>query len=492
MRKTVIWSCVVFFVMFVFSLGSACYAKDITKDVNENFQQSDLRKQCLSATITAINLEIDRYQRWIDFRKQQGEQKDLAELQASLAALEVDLEKYLAMDAEAYVLPEKVDTVAWTGDTPGNDSVLYVEGMSKSGPWYHLVGVAGGEFATLQSNTRYHMSLYPVYPRSYWGMSSAYVFIAEMGAPDVGLVKADSRNKEGAQQPSQGKRIRGEVFMYKYSGPLNELDKCVNYQIYLLKDITSGSKGELMLDSKQSNFDITIAEEKLKEYSYIEFVSTYGNKIIKLNEINDDPLEINLEPEVILKKPAIYLYPTQKSQISIIHNFKGKILNTYPIYTDNWIVVAEQNGDLLNIKDNRGYKYLFWDGVYSFSKEHYQFKSGFYVKNEDYVSFLQSKLTNIGLNENEINDFIVYWLPVMSKYKNCFIHFRINDNIDGSSVLETKPAPETIIRVFMEFSGIDDINSVSKLPEQNLPAFVRKGFTLVEWGGAEIGNSKIE
>ena len=144
------------------------------------------------------------------------------------------------------------------------------------------------------------------------------------------------------------------------------------------------------------------------------------------------------------------------------------------------------------MKDKRQYKYLFWDGAYSFPKEHYQFKSGFYVKNEDYISFLQGKLAVIGLNENEINDFIVFWLPVMNKHQNCFVYFRINDNIDGTSIIETKPPAETTIRVFMEFSGINDINTRMKLPEQLLPTFVRKGFTLVEWGGAEIGNSKIE
>lgn len=295
-----------------------------------------------------------------------------------------------------------------------------------------------------------------------------------------------------AQQPEQGKRIVGEVFVSKYSGPMGELVKCKNYQVYLLKDMEPGSQGELILDAKQSKFDVTISEEEIKDYSYIEFVSGYRNKIIKLNDIKDDPLEIILESEVVVKKPAIYLYPVQKSQIVITHNFKGKILNTYPVYTDNWTVIAEPNGNLLNVQDNRYYKYLFWDGAYAFSNDHYQFKSGFYVKNADYVSFLQSKLAIIGLNEHEINDFIVYWLPMMSNYKNCFVHFRINDNIDGSSVLETKPVADTVIRVFMEFSGVDNLNSAPELPEQTLPSFMRKGFTLVEWGGAEIGNAKIE
>lgn len=298
--------------------------------------------------------------------------------------------------------------------------------------------------------------------------------------------------KEIPQQLSEERKIMGEVFMYKYSGPFNDLVKCDNYRIYLLKDIELGSKGKLILDSKKSSFDFFLSIENLKEYSHIEFVSPYGSKTMKLNEIKDEKLEIILEPIAFIKKPAIYLYPSQKSQISIIHNFKGTILNTYPTYTDNWTVIAEPNGNLLNVKDNRSYKYLFWDGVYSFSNEHYQFKSGFYVKNEDYVSFLQSKLKIIGLNENEINDFIVYWLPAMSQYKNCFVYFRINDNIDGSSVLETEPKAETNIRVFMEFEGIDNIVSAPQLPEQDLPTFIRKGFTLVEWGGAKIGSSNFE
>ena len=487
MRKSIVWLGMLVLVVLVLSFGSAGYADDSREVGNDDIlQQSDLKQQCLSATIAAINVEIDRHQRWIEFRKQQGEPTNLAELQEALAALKADLEKYSTMDAREYVLPERNELVAWTGDKPGKNSILYVEGMAKNGPWYHLAGIAGGEYALLQPNTQYHMTFYSVYPRSYWGMDSSYVYIAQIGGADA------SRSKESAQQPVKGKQIRGEVFMPKFIGLSQDLKRCENYQIYLLKDSKPGAKGELLLDSKKSSFDITLSEEQLQEYSYLEFVSAYSNKTSKLTEINDEPLEIILEAEVILKKPAIYLYPEQSSQISIIHNFKGMIRNTYPLYADNWTVIAEPNGNLLNVKDNRVYKYLFWDGAYSFAKEHYQFKSGFYVKNEDYVSFLQSKLADIGLNENEINDFVVYWLPVMKNYKNCFVYFRINDNIDGSSVLETKPAAETTIRVFMEFSGVDDISSIQKLPEQTLPTFARKGFTLVEWGGTEIGNSKIE
>jgi len=492
MKKSVVWQCVALFVLFALAMGPACYAEGSKQDISDVVQQIGLKKQCLSATITAINLEIDRHQGWIDFRSQQGDQKKIAELQEKLDVLKVDLEKHLAMNAEDYVLPQKASEVAWVGDHSEKNAVLYIENMSKSGPWYHLAGIAGGDYAMLQPNTKTQMSFYPVYPRSYWGMNSAYVYVSGINGSDANITNGDILNKELDQQSVQGKKIRGEVFMSQHMWPFNDLVTCEDYQIYLLKDIKPGSKGELKVDSKKSSFDFTLSEEELGKYSYIEFVSKNGNKTMMVSEIKDDALKIILEPQVIVKKPAIYLYPPQKSQIEITHNFKGKILNTYPSYTDNWTVIAEPNGNLLNVKDSRYYKYLFWDGVYAFPSEHYQFKSGFYIKKEDYVSFLQDKLEIIGLNENEINDFIVYWLPAMSNHNYCFIHFRINDNIDGSSVLETKPAADTKIRVFMEFSGVDSITSASNLPEQFLPSVVRTGFTLVEWGGAEIGNSKFE
>lgn len=477
-KKPMIWTCAVLLACVALSIGSVGYAGPAKSNLAKNagtgeFQQNDLKKQCLAATITAINLEINRYQRWIDFRTQQGDQKAVETLQETLALLQADLKKYTDMDPADYPLPEKVETVGWVGDNPAKDSIFYVDNMSKNGPWYHLAGIRGESYTALSPNARYSAVFYPVYQRSYWNMNSAYIYIADYS------------------EQIQGKRIMGEVFMRQYAFPLDEKEKCDNYQIYLLNDLLSGSKGELLLDSKKSTFDVALSEKQLKKYAYIEFISSTGSKTLKLSELKDNPLEIILQPEVFIKKPAIYLYPVQKSQIVVTHSFKGKIASTYPEYSGNWNVIAEPDGNLFNMKDNRTYQYLFWDGFYSFPAEHYQYQSGFYIKREEYVSFLQTKLAKIGLNEKEINDFIVYWLPVMNKHNNCFVHFRINDNIGGSSVLETQPAAETVIRVFMEFSGQDNISS-HRLPEQNLPSFSRKGFTLVEWGGAEIGSSKVE
>ena len=52
-----------------------------------------------------------------------------------------------------------------------------------------------------------------------------------------------------------------------------------------------------------------------------------------------------------------------------------------------------------------------------------------------------------------------------------------------NAALSISPTPDTLLRVFMAWKPLD--RSV-ELPPQTLAAPVRTGFTLVEWGGAEI------
>lgn len=167
-------------ICFMAVLTTSSFAAPIEgKDEGDN-----LKNACLSATITAIHLEMDRYQRWMDFRKQQGDEKGIAQLQESLDALHEDLIKFQTMDIQDFQLPEKVDEVAWVGDQARTDSILYVANMSKSGPWYHLAGIAGDDYTLLQPNTQYNINLYKVYPRNYWGMNSAYVYITVVDKAD--------------------------------------------------------------------------------------------------------------------------------------------------------------------------------------------------------------------------------------------------------------------------------------------------------------------
>ncbi|MBR4863774.1 MAG: hypothetical protein IKU07_04295 [Oscillospiraceae bacterium] len=54
---------------------------------------------------------------------------------------------------------------------------------------------------------------------------------------------------------------------------------------------------------------------------------------------------------------------------------------------------------------------------------------------------------------------------------------------ENAAALHIAPAPDTVIRVFMTFKGMD---AYLDIPAQTLAAPERKGFTVIEWGGTEL------
>ncbi|MDP9955610.1 hypothetical protein J2X97_001247 [Epilithonimonas hungarica] len=284
-----------------------------------------------------------------------------------------------------------------------------------------------------------------------------------------------------------------------------------NFKIFLFDSKKNPQKSVLKFDSqeKSNQFRIELTTAELYVYKFIEIATTKGAKVFKIsslsrkasskidlqNNINLDLHYLKIRPDtlrerVIIEKPAIYLYPEKETLITVKHQFSGKILTTYPAYNDGWEVVANPKGILYNKADKRNYSYLFWDGFYQFPASHYDYKTGFYIEKNNYAKFLQEKLSYIGLNETEINDFVVYWLPQLNRYEKVFVHFRINDNIDNTSFLNISPKPDTLIRVFIEFKETN--NNEEMLPPQILPNFERKKFVVVEWGGSRIKTNKIE
>ena len=179
------------------------------------------------------------------------------------------------------------------------------------------------------------------------------------------------------------------------------------------------------------------------------------------------------------RKPVIYLYPEETMDISAELEYEGDLTVTYPAYNNGWKVTAEPDGTLTNHADGREYSYLFWEGE---GYGEMDFSEGFVVKGEDTVSFLQDKLSAMGMTPKEYNEFIVYWLPYMQDNAYNLISFQW-ENYEESAKLNITPEPDHMLRVFMAFKAIDKPVVV---PEQKLPVLEREGFTVVEWGGTEV------
>ncbi len=178
-------------------------------------------------------------------------------------------------------------------------------------------------------------------------------------------------------------------------------------------------------------------------------------------------------------KPVIYLYPTKQEDVSVKINLNGMLTCSYPEYGDGWNVTAHPDGTLINKSDGREYSYLYWEGK---GAADWDMSRGFVVKGSDTVSFLQDKLEYLGLTARELNEFIVYWLPLMKDNKYNLITFQTTA-YENNAKLYITPKPDSVLRVFMAYEALDNY---IEIPEQRLSTFKRNGFTAVEWGGTEV------
>jgi hypothetical protein len=246
--------------------------------------------------------------------------------------------------------------------------------------------------------------------------------------------------------------------------------------------ISNLTKREAYYSDSLGNYKINVAKNDFINFSKTGFESR------KIEVTDKTALNIVLKKQtasdkIMIRKPVIYLYPTIKTDITINLDFKGELLTTFPKYDKNWTVTAYPDGRIFDKKTNRFYTSLFWDGNLNFPNEHYQYKSGFVVSKNVLTNFLIEKLDFIGLNNLETNEFIQYWLPILEKNETNFIHFYVNSDYDIFSENNISPKPETSIRIFMEFYGLD---KTIEIPQQNFLKTERKGFTLVEWGGSDV------
>lgn len=180
------------------------------------------------------------------------------------------------------------------------------------------------------------------------------------------------------------------------------------------------------------------------------------------------------------RKPVIYLYPPRTMRVRVHLDVSGVITASDPVLdsTDSWNVVAQPGGKL--VASGRPYPYLFWEAA---SAASFDTSTGFVVPRDEVRVFLRGKLTTLGLNDSESAAFIDYWAPHMEASPYCLVHFE-GPAYERVARLEVSPTPDTSIRVFMVCRPLDKMARVT--PQHLASPPPRRGFTLVEWGGAML------
>jgi hypothetical protein len=137
-------------------------------------EESVLKENCIYSAMNGISTDIQRIENWLKNPDNLSEDK-IADLKSKLSELKNELDKYKSLPASEYALPEKIEIVGWINKK--GDTLLYSEGMSRSGPFYYIAGIYSGTLETLKPGVKYRMTIYLVHRRIY-PFPDYYVYIA--------------------------------------------------------------------------------------------------------------------------------------------------------------------------------------------------------------------------------------------------------------------------------------------------------------------------
>ncbi len=189
----------------------------------------------------------------------------------------------------------------------------------------------------------------------------------------------------------------------------------------------------------------------------------------------------------IVKKPAIYIYPlNDNTKVYLKIKSTNSIIYSCPLYNNGWEVVVDKDG-----KINKKYNYLFYE--LSLKDELILVPGGWVVEYNKLNEYFDNILPKLGLNYKEIRDFKDYWIKNLPFFDYYEIRLVDQEFLKKIIDLDITPTPETLIRVMFYFRPID-FNDYSKdynLKEPNLKGILRKGYTVVEWGGILENNDII-
>lgn len=271
--------------------------------------------------------------------------------------------------------------------------------------------------------------------------------------------------------------------------------KVTDNLIYLpaVKVETLSHKYSTITDN-EGNYQFEISE---KDSGIFAFHMSYGEIILKSYDFKSQhrvvinfnfPSKAGSEQHV--RKPVIYLYSKNLVHASVSLSHPGMTFQYPACKNDTWHVRVDETG-IKDENNNKSYPYLFWEATTNnlqFNSNHQNELVGFIVKTDTLVQFLESALNELGLNDKEQTDFITYWVPSMLIKKYALIQFLIDDDYNQNiAPLNVNPKPDSMRRIFMQFSLMNEVSQINfSIVKQNLPKFNRSGFTLIEWGGAEI------
>lgn len=223
-------------------------------------------------------------------------------------------------------------------------------------------------------------------------------------------------------------------------------------------------------DSQVPYWDIT-KEEFINQHAVVIYKDKFGQYLVYARE--------DLSPAYGCAKPVVYLYPTETQMVNIRVGADVKISDPQYNPKTGWNALAQTNGRL--IVDGKEFSSLFWEGPGI--GEYPAITSGTVVKREHAIATIKKQLAQQGFTQSEINDFVEYWHDKLPTKPYVRLSWLTTKQMNIIAPLSITPKPNTVLRTFLDFSGLDQ---PIYLPKQTFNKVDRKGFTVVEWGGLSL------
>jgi len=187
----------------------------------------------------------------------------------------------------------------------------------------------------------------------------------------------------------------------------------------------------------------------------------------------EEPENDTLPP---VRKPNIYIYPTEKSQLNInlIFPLGGKIITSIPDYGNGWTVSVDTLG-IINDK----YEYLFYESI---QPDVWQINEGWTIKKSELKNFFTDNMLKYGFYGKEIKDFTDYWIPRLTNYEYYEIYPQEINIINSVIKLDISKTPDNILRLFYLIKGTNNNSNKKTSISTSDIQFYRTGFFVTEWG----------
>lgn len=212
-----------------------------------------------------------------------------------------------------------------------------------------------------------------------------------------------------------------------------------------------------------------VAQGREKEFEWLR------DWLLNNKKKNSNAMPNNVEA----KKPNIYLYPKEETEVSVRFAYPNLVTKSEPAYGSGWTVTAQPDGTLLTA-DGQEHGYLFYES--NTFASFFQTDEGFIVMADEREETYRRILERYGFNEQEIRDFIEYWSVYLEAGADYVMYPILTDVVDEAMPVSFSVEPDSVYRIWFGFARYNG----GEIAEPEIAPIIRDGFTAVEWGGAVL------